>query len=105
MVAESPCTTDLPSVFLGDDVARAGDECRVDLLAVLLLRDEVLGVVVADWLPAARCVTDDDALVRRGLADGAQHPLQFVQLQEDVVVHFAEEGKVLAVSVDEGELE
>ena len=41
----------------------------------------------------------DDALVWRGLPYGAEHPLEFVQLQEDIVVHFDEEGKVLAVPV------
>ena len=71
-----------PYAFLGDDVARPGDERRVDLLSVLRLCDEVLGGVVADGLPAARRVADDEALVRGGLPDGGHEHMTFAKFSE-----------------------
>ena len=55
---------------LGDDVAGPRDEGRVDVPPELLLRDEVLGGVVAGRLPPARGVAHDEALVRGSPPEG-----------------------------------
>ena len=55
---------------LGDDVAGPRDEGRVDVPSELLLRDEVLGGVVAGRLPPARSVAHDEALARGGPPEG-----------------------------------